>query len=175
MKSIAKMAAILSTVTAVFACSLFGQDRERPAPNYDEIVEHLGLSAGQVSCLEANTDAFREVASPHLEELRGLYREFRQTARDGGDTSEIQAEIEAARSAVAAIRSNHVVTASACIDPGQAAALAEVAAAETLQNEVRQAIGLLLFEATEENPRQDDANARRPNNRRGPRGGPPSN
>ncbi len=175
MKSITKMAAILSTMTAVFACSLFGQDRERREPNYDEIVEHLGLSDSQVSCLRTNITAFREVAAPHFEELRALQRQLRQTSRDGGDTSEIQAQIDAARAAVAAIRNNHVVTANACIDPSQAAALAEVAAAETLQNEVRQAIGLFLFQPTEENPRQDDANARRPNNRRGPRGGPPSN
>lgn len=123
---------------------------ERPEPNLDAVITHLGLGDSQVACLEANHEAFRDAAAPFAEQLRELQRSLRQAARNEEDTTAIQAEINGVRSSIEAVKASHVATAQSCLDSSQSAALAELVAAETLQQEVRQSIGLLLVESTSE-------------------------
>ncbi len=123
---------------------------ERPEPNLDAVITHLGLGDSQVACLEANREAFRDAATPFAQQLRELQRSLRQAARNEEDTTAIQAEIDGVRSSIEAVKASHVATAQSCLDSSQSAALAELVAAETLQQEVRQSIGLLLVESTSE-------------------------
>ncbi len=172
------MITVLSTFTLALSCSLFAQPSERPEANIDDIVAHLGLSDSQVTCLESNRQSLRDATAPISEQIRPLQRDLRQATRNGDDTAAIQAEIDALRATAEGIKASHVASASSCIDVGQAPALAELVAAETLQREVRQGVGLLLIEPSEERTGQISDAARR-GNRRGPqrdrRTAPPSN
>ncbi len=123
-------------------------DVERPERNYDELMAHLNLDEAGIACLQANKEAFRESATPTVQELRDLQRQLRQATRDGSDTSAIEADIEAAKQTLAGLKSTAVAAAQGCVT--DSAALAELIAAETLMNEVRQAGSLLLLESTEE-------------------------
>ncbi len=178
MKSSKRMITVLSTFTLALSCSLFAQPSERPEANIDDIVAHLGLSDSQVTCLESNKQSLRDATAPISEQIRPLQRDLRQAARNGDDTTAIQAEIDALRATAEGIKASHVVSAGSCIDAGQAPALAELVAAETLQREVRQGVGLLLIETSEDRTGHISDSARR-GNRRGPQRGrptaPPSN
>jgi len=141
------------------------EDGQRPEPNYEEAIAHLGLSDSQVDCLESNQSALREALAPSIEQLRDLQRQLREAARNGEDTTGIKAEIESVRSGAKIVKTGFVTTAQSCLDSGQFALLNELVAAETLMNEVRQGAGLLLLEPTEEKPQTD-----RPQDARGRRG-----
>lgn len=154
-------------ITLVSAGALSAQiERQRPEPNYEELMAHLGIDEAGIACLQANKEAFRETASPTGQELRDLQRQLRQATRDGADTTAIQADIDAAKSTLAGLKTTAVAAAQGCV--ADSAALAELVAAETLMNEVRQAGSLLLLESTEE--RNPSPNAGRNRNLRG---GPP--
>lgn len=140
-------------------------DSQRPEPNYEEAIAHLGLSDGQIDCLESNRSALRDALAPSIEQLRDLQRQLREAARNGEDTTGIQAQIESVRSGAKIVKTGFVTTAQSCLDAGQFALLNELVAAETLMNEVRQGVGLLLLESTEEKPQTD-----RPQDPRGRRG-----
>lgn len=153
---------------AVSTVAFAQQARERPAPGYDDVIAHLGLSDSQIACLETNKDSAREAAAPFAEQLRDLTRTLRQAARNGEDVASIQSEIDAVRSSLQAVRSSHVTTAQSCLDVSQAAALGELIAAATLQQEVRQGASLLLIESGDGEGRSGGFSGRR-NRRGGPR------
>ena len=178
MKSSTRMITVLSTVTLALSCSLFAQPAERPEANIDDIVVHLGLSDSQITCLESNRQSLHDAVAPIGEQIRPLQRALRQAARGGADTSAIQAEIDALRATAEGVKASHVASAGSCIDASQAPALAELIAAETLQREVRQGVGLLLVEPSEERTGQITDAAPRGKRRgpqRGERPGPRSN
>lgn len=139
---------ILSTaaVLALSALAVAQVERERPEPNLDAVTAHLELTESQIACLETNRTSAREASEPYVEQLRELMRNLRQASRNGEDAASIQSEIAAVRSSLQGVRSSHVTTAQACLDASQAAALAELVAAATLQQEVRQGASLLLVE-----------------------------
>jgi hypothetical protein len=160
----------------LFVCAIFllvsssalmaqGEGAERPEPNLDAVVEHLGLTDVQLDCLDANRDDFHDAVEPSRQQLRDLKRQFRQTAQEGGDTTSIQSQIDAVKAVADGLRSDYVGSAQACIG-GQTAALNELIAAETLMMEVRQAAGLLLIESTNAGP----VGRGRKDGRRGPSG-----
>jgi hypothetical protein len=122
-------------------------DRERPESNYDELVAYLKLSDAQVACLKANQNAFRNAVSADMQKLQDLQKQLREASRSGADTAALRSQIEAVRASIQATRNSHVTTAQSCV--GGAAAVNDLVAAETLMNEVRQAIGLLLIQPTE--------------------------
>lgn len=125
-------------------------DGQRPEPNYDEAIAHLSLNDSNLACLEANKDAFREAVGPSAEQLRDLQRQLRQAARNGEDTTAFQSEMDAVRSSIQSIRTTFVSSAQGCLDTNQQTQMNDLIAAETLLNEVRQSVGLLLMESTEE-------------------------
>lgn len=143
-------------------------DRERPEPNFDDVIAHLGLTDAQVACLESNQESFREAAAPLVEEGRDLRGQLRTATRAGEDTAAIQAALASVGESLRAARSSHVASAQGCLDASQAGALAELVAAETLRTEVQQGARLLLLEGTEERLGAGQAGpGRRGNNRRG--------
>ena len=156
------MAAACMLLTATFA---FAQT-ERPEPTYDALRAFLG--DGSVDCLIDNKDAMQEAGAADVETLRGLQQTLRQTRRDGGDTTSTEAQIADVRANLEAIRSQYADLARACVDPG---AVGQLVAAEALQDEVRQAVGLLAVESTRETPEGFDGAGR--GNRGGRRGGGP--
>ena len=151
------MASACLLLSATFA---FAQV-ERPEPTYDALRAFLG--DGSVDCLIDNKDAMQEAGAADVEALRDLQRTLRQTRRDGGDTTSIEAQIADARADLEAIRSQYSDLAQACVDPG---AVGQLVAAEALQDEVRQAVSLLAVESTRETPEGFDGAGR------GRRGGP---
>lgn len=160
-----KIALTLFAALASTGLLVAQSDVERPAPNYDELMAHLNIDEAAIACLQANKEAFRETASPTAEQLRDLQRQLRQATRDGADTAAIEADIEAAKQTLAGLKSTAVAAAQGCVT--DSAALAELVAAETLMNEVRQAGSLLLLESTEErNPGPSVGRGRRPGPRR---------
>ena len=158
-----KISLILLVALAMTGALSAQTERERPEPNYEELMAHLNIDEAAIACLQANKEAFRETASPTGEQLRDLQRQLRQATRDGADTTAIQADIDAAKATLAGLKTTAVAAAQGCV--ADSAALAELVAAETLMTEVRQAGSLLLLESTEE--RNPD-----PNVGRGRRGGP---
>ena len=131
---------------------LFAQDNgtNDDSTRYDDVAAHLGLSDSQLACLDANKDAFREAAWPTAEELRAAQRALRSAALDGEDTTALQAEVDALAAQLASLRTTYVASAGGCLDSAQQTQLGDLIAAETLVQEVRQGIGLLLLESTEE-------------------------
>lgn len=117
---------------------------------YDDIAAHLNLTEFQIMCLEANHDGFRDAASPNAEELRAAQRTLRTAARNGEDTTAIQAEVDVLVAQINSIRTTYVISGQSCLDSIQKTQLGELVAAETLMQEVRQGVGLLLLESTEE-------------------------
>ncbi|MBI1354719.1 MAG: hypothetical protein GC160_10255 [Acidobacteria bacterium] len=143
---------IICTVFALASSALLPAQTpgERPAPSYDELIAHLGLTDSQIACLEANKTAFRETAAPTVEELRSLQRQLRQATRDSADTSAIETDIAAAKATLEGAKTSAVAAAQSCLDASQASALAELVAAETLMREVREGQSLLLLESSGE-------------------------
>jgi|GEM_PF-2499330 len=159
---------ILALATAALLPAQVDGDRERPEPNLDDVIAHLGLTETQVACLESNQESARESAAPFVEEGRDLRSQLRAATRAGEDTAAIQAALAAVGESLQAVRSSHVATAQSCLDAGQAGALAELVAAETLRSEVQQGTRLLLIEPTEERSGAGQAGpSRRNNGRRG--------
>ncbi len=156
---------VLVLATSTFAVAQIG-DGERPEPTYDELVAHLGLSEAQLDQLDANKDDFLDAAAPLQQQIRDLKRQLRQAAQNGEDTTAIQGQIDAVKASIESTRATHVSIAQGILEPGQSAGLGELVAAETLMTEVRQGIGLLLMNATDER-----AQGGRRRGRGGPGGG----
>ena len=137
----------LMCVTLVVAQS---DETESDGPNYDELTTYLNLTETQVSCLETNRSSFRDAVATDVEQLRDLQRQLRQAIRNGEDTTSIQSEIDALQASIQSVRTTFIASAAGCLDGNQQAQISELVQAETLLNEVRQGIGLLLLQSTEE-------------------------
>lgn len=148
-----KRLVVCSFLVFVWSALLVAQpaERQRPEPNYDDLIAYLKLTDSQVACLEANKDAFRSAAAPSIEQLRDLQKQLRQVARQGTDTAAIASQIDSVRASIQGTRATYVTAAQNCV--GGASAVSDLVAAEALMKEVRQAIGLLLLQPTEERPR----------------------
>lgn len=156
---------ILALATAAMLPAQVDGDGERPEPNFDDVIAHLGLNESQVACLESNQDSFREAVAPLGEEGRDLRQQLRDATRAGEDTAAIQAQIDALKEQAAGVKASHVASAQGCLDASQSGALAELVAAETLANEIQQGKRLLLLEGTAE--RSEGVSQGRNRSRRG--------
>ena len=144
----------------------WGGDRERPERTYDAL--RAFTDDATVDCLVQNKEALATANEGDQESLRRLMRSLRETRRDGGDTSELQSQVEAARGSMQARRETYSASAQSCFaDSTQLQALVD---AESLQDEVREAVGLLAVESTRERP---EGPRGFPGRGRGPRRGGP--
>jgi hypothetical protein len=122
----------------------------RTGPSNEDLISHLSLTETQVSCLETNKTAFRNAASSSLEQLRDLQRQLREAARAGEDTAGIQSQIDSLRTSIQSTQTTYISSARGCLTSAQQTKVSELVQAETLLHEVRQGIGLLLLQSTEE-------------------------
>lgn len=117
---------------------------------FDDIVAHLNLTDSQLTCLQDNVTAMRDAAAPTVDELRTAQQALRTAARNGEDTTSQQAAVDALVAQLSSLRTTYIASAKGCLDSTQQSQLGELVAAETLMQEVREGIGLLLLESTEE-------------------------
>ncbi|MEZ5364653.1 MAG: hypothetical protein R2748_20535 [Bryobacterales bacterium] len=142
----------LTCAAMLAAGALLAQTEDMPDPSsrFDDIVAHLNLTDSQVTCLQDNVSALRDAAAPTVDELRTAQRALRDATRNGEDTSSQQAAVDALVAQLSSLRTTYIASAKGCLDSTQQAQLGELVAAETLMKEVREGIGLLLLESTEE-------------------------
>jgi hypothetical protein len=127
----------------------------RTGPSNDDLIAYLSLTDTQVSCLDTNKTAFRNAVSSSLEQLRELQGQLREAARSGEETAGIQSQIDSLRASIQSTQTTYVSSAHACLTSAQQTQVGQLVQAETLPHEVRQGIGLLLLQSTEE--RTDNA------------------
>ena len=85
----------MTFVLLLSSAALVAQTESDSTSRIDDLVAHMNLTDGQVTCLQDNRAAFRDAASPIAEDLRTAQRSLRQATRNGEDTSAFQAEVDA--------------------------------------------------------------------------------
>ena len=124
----------------------------RSGPGNDDLIAHLNLTDTQVTCLDTNKTAFRSAVASSLEQLRDLQRQLREAAGAGQDTTSIQSQIDSLRASIQSTQTTYISSARGCLTSAQQTQINQLVQAETLLQEVRQGIGLLLLQSTEERP-----------------------
>ena len=152
----------IASALLISASMLAAQSEPDPASRFDDLAAYMNLTDSQLTCLKDNRAAFRDAAAPLAEELRAAQRKLRLATRKGEDTAAAKAEVDALVEQLESLRTTYVSSAAGCLDGAQQAQLAELEAAETLMREVKQGLGLLILEPTEERTRGLNARRRGP-------------